>query len=190
MFGGKTRLRKFLFISAIFLIAMSFSISSALADTTMEDLIGPNRVVPLPPLNPHHIPIASPDSDNSVNEPVTVYPTPTQIEDGYHVYIVPPSPEHIPRVTPTNDTYIEPVTVYPTPTPTRTPTLSEKFSNSNSLFPLEPVPVITPSQSLFSNRISRISQSPADIPSQSESSTLCLSWILNRIQAFKDRAAL
>ena len=151
MFGGKTRLRKFLFISAIFLIAMSFSISSALADTTMEDLIGPNRVVPLPPLNPHHIPIASPDSGSSISEPVTVYPTPT---------------------------------------PTRTPTLSEKFSNSNSLFPLEPVPVITPSQSLFSNRISRISQSPADIPSQSESSTLCLSWILNRIQAFKDRAAL
>ena len=151
MFGGKTRLRKFLFISAIFLIAMSFSISSALADTTMEDLIGPNRVVPLPPLNPHHIPIAAPDSGSSISEPVTVYPTPT---------------------------------------PTRTPTLSEKFSNSNSLFPLEPVPVITPSQSLFSNRISRISQSPADIPSQSESSTLCLSWILNRIQAFKDRAAL
>ena len=131
--------------------SMFILIANAQSDTTMEDLIGPNRIVPLPPLNPSHIPLAAPDSGSSVSEPVTVYPTPT---------------------------------------PTRTPTLSEKFSNSNLLFPSEPGPVITPSQSLFSNRISRISQSPADIPSESESSTLCLNWILKRIQALKDRAPL
>ena len=204
MFGGKTRLGKFLFISAIFLVAMSFSVASALADTTMADLLGPNRVVPYPLMIPQHIPIAMPDSDSSVNEPVTVYPTPTPtqtpaqsvsyqdpsnpywhdtpIADGRHIYgYVHPPYEHIPLVDP-NSPPAKPADNFTPPLPTPTPSFPADIPNPGVILPSNPIPVGTSSHSLFASLISRVSSSPVTVPTptQSEGSSASEASVLDQ----------
>ncbi|MBP1927773.1 hypothetical protein J2741_000320 [Methanolinea mesophila] len=188
MFGGKTRLGKFLFIGAILTFAMSFSIASVLADTSIADPNVHQNWEPYPVMIPQHIPISMPDSGSSVNEPVIVYPTPTPtqtpvqsvpdqnassgwqiipIGDGRYIYIHPPY-EHIPLVDP-NTPPAKPVTTLTPPIPTPLSTPPADIPNPGVILPSNPIPVVTSSQSLFSSLISRISSSPVTVPVPAQS---------------------
>ncbi len=185
--------------------SVAFLLASVQSDTTMSDLIG-NRVVPWPHSEPNRIPILTPPTDSPTNETVILTPTPTPtrtpaqsipyqntsnpywhdtpILDGRHIYgYVHPPYEHIPLITPTDSSHNEPVTNYTLPIPTPISSLPANIPAPSLVLSSDPVPVATPSQSLFPHLISRISSSPVTVPTptQSGSSSAFLNSIPDRI---------